>query len=282
MLVTIILEDSPSCRLWSCGTSSLARNFRESFLQCNRCGKEGMADDWALELLLRGPPNQLKNHHSLSTHMCAQFSYKMSLTCTRYSNYIFSILCFPIFVWSIVLIQELYFLVLTIHHCHFYATLYWCQWCKTPQQYYNNKFCLLYSCGACTLSSLPLFPVLKKQTFMLTGPRQGKNSKPNKKSRVSCQQTHPLTLLVYLTATFQFQVLFLLRSAQVVACYCPGRCYSWSSSYFQVFLLLVKVVTSLCRGRSSLTPRCRSSLSRLLLRLVGVVAVPHSGCCFYP
>ncbi len=106
--------------------------------------------------------------------MCAQFSYKMSLTCTRYSNYIFSILCFPIFVWSVVLIQELYFLVLTIHHCHFYATLYWCLLCKTPQQYFSNKFFLLYSYGECTLSSLTLFPVLKKQPFLLTGPRRGK------------------------------------------------------------------------------------------------------------
>jgi hypothetical protein len=31
--LTIILEDSAAGRLWSCGTMSLARNSRESFLQ---------------------------------------------------------------------------------------------------------------------------------------------------------------------------------------------------------------------------------------------------------
>ncbi len=42
--VTIILEVSPSCGLWSCGTPSLTRNFRESFLQCRMEKRERLEE----------------------------------------------------------------------------------------------------------------------------------------------------------------------------------------------------------------------------------------------
>ncbi len=58
-----ILEDSATRRLWSCGTTSLARNSRESFLQCTI--KYYVLQNWTK---LEKHSSMLDNKCKLATH----------------------------------------------------------------------------------------------------------------------------------------------------------------------------------------------------------------------